>query len=87
MNKNKSSLSKAKSYREIGDFWDAHDLADFWNKTRKAKFEVDIKSEAIYYALDKMLSERLQEIAKKRGISADTLINLWIQEKLREQKA
>lgn len=25
MSKNKSSLSKAKSYKEIGDFWDSHD--------------------------------------------------------------
>ncbi|MBM4402757.1 MAG: hypothetical protein FJ044_05970, partial [Candidatus Cloacimonetes bacterium] len=44
MNKGRSSVSKAKSYKEIGDFWDTHDLSDFWDQTKKVDFEVDIKS-------------------------------------------
>jgi len=87
MNKGRSSLSRAKSYKEIGDFWDTHNLSDFWDKTSEAEFEVDIKSETTYYAVDKTLSEKIQAIAQKQGVSADTLINLWIQEKLQEQKA
>ncbi len=79
-------MSKAKSYKEIGDFWDTHDLSDFWDKTKEVEFEVNIESELTYYALDKMLSEQIQSIAQKRGISADTIINLWIQEKLQEQR-
>ena len=79
-------MSKAKSYKEIGDFWDTHDLSDFWDKTKEVKFEVNIESELTYYALDKMLSEQIQAIAQKRGISADTIINLWIQEKLQKQR-
>ena len=87
MSKDKSSLSGAKSYKEMGDFWDSHDLAEFWNKTREVEFEVEIESEITYYALDKILSIQIQQVAQKRGVSADTLINLWIQEKLQEQKA
>jgi hypothetical protein len=34
----KSSISKDGSYREMGKFWDEHDLTEFWDKTRKAKF-------------------------------------------------
>jgi len=30
----KSGVSKAVTYRAMGDFWDKHDLSDFWNKTR-----------------------------------------------------
>ncbi|MBI3815759.1 MAG: hypothetical protein HY279_14985 [Nitrospinae bacterium] len=86
MKKHKSSVSQATSYKEIGEFWDTHDLSDFWDKTKEASFEVDIESEATYYAVDKMLSEKIQSIAKKRGVTADTLINLWVQEKLQEQK-
>jgi len=84
MNKGKSSLSNAKSYGEIGNFWDTHDLSDFWDKTKEVGFEVSIESEITYYALDKKLSEQIQAIAQKRGVSADTLVNLWIQEKLQE---
>jgi hypothetical protein len=79
--------SKATSYKEIGEFWDTHDLADSWNKTKEASFRVDIESEVTYYTVDKMLSEKIQSIAQKHGVSADTLINLWVQEKLQEQKA
>jgi hypothetical protein len=85
MKKDRSSISKAKSYKEIGDFWDAHDLSDFWDQTKKIQFEVDIKSEITYCSLDKRLAKQVQSIAQKRGVSADTLINLWVQEKLQEQ--
>lgn len=78
---------KARAYKEIGEFWDTHDLSNFWDMTRKAEFEVNIAYELTYYALDKMLSEQIQTIAQKRGVSADTIINLWIQEKLQEQGA
>ena len=86
MNRGKSSISKAGSYEEMGKFWDTHDLSDLWDKTEEVKFDVDIKSERTYYAVDNILSERLHVIAKERGVSADTLVNLWIQEKLQEKK-
>ena len=87
MSKHKSSLSHSASYNEIGEFWDTHDLSDFWGKTKEASFDVDIESEVIYYAVDKTLSEKIQSLAQKRGVTADTLVNLWVQEKLQEQKA
>ena len=29
---------------EIGEFWDSHDLADYWDETQEAEFQVDLKS-------------------------------------------
>jgi len=85
MSKNKSSISKAESYKEIGEYWDTQDLAECWEETEPVEFEVDIKSEVTYYAVDNKLSEKVQEFAKRRGVSPDTLLNLWLQEKLQEQ--
>jgi len=82
MKKNKSSISKGTSYKEIGEFWDSHDLRDYWGKTRRASIEVDLQSERTYYPLDGVLSEKLRAIALKRGISPETLLNLWVQEKI-----
>jgi hypothetical protein len=82
MNESKSTISQASSYKEIGDFWDTHDLADYWDQTKPVDFAVDIESEVTYYALDKELSQMLSEVAEERGISAGTLLNLWVQEKL-----
>ncbi len=87
MKKSKSSVSKAATYAEIGEFWDTHDLSKLWDKSKPADFDVVMESEVTYYAMDKKLSEEVQEIALRRGVSADTLVNLWVQEKLREQKA
>jgi hypothetical protein len=87
MNKNRSSISKAKSYEEIGEFWDTHDLAENWDETTSAEFEVDLQSEQTYYAVDNRLSAKIQVSAKKRGISPDTLLNLLLQEKLQEQNS
>jgi len=40
----KTSVSEARSYRVIGEFWDTHDLADYWHRMRPVKFEVAIRS-------------------------------------------
>jgi len=85
MKRNRSSLSKASSYKEIGEYWDVHDLSEFWEKTKKVKFDVQIETEITYYPIEKSLSEKLQSVAKKQGVSSDTLINLWIQQKLQEK--
>lgn len=86
MKKNKTSVSQKTSYTEIGEYWGDHDLTELWNKTRKADFNVQIESEVTYYAVEKELSEQVQDIAKKRGVSSDTLVNLWIQQMLQSQK-
>ena len=57
MEKDRSSISKAKSYQEIGAFWDDHDLADYWDQTEPVTFEMDIQSEEAYCALPDSLSD------------------------------
>lgn len=85
--KNKASVSKAESYQEIAEFWDTHDLTDFWDQTQPVEFEVDIQSEKRYFPLERDLAEEMNRIAQMRGVAAETLLNLWIKEKLVEQKA
>jgi len=87
MSESKSSISLARSYQEIGEFWDTHDLADYWDQTEPVDFEVDIQSEATYYALDRRLSQMLAQVAEERGVSSETLLNIWVQEKLWERAA
>ncbi len=86
MKKSKSSVSKARSNKEIGEFWDTHDLAEYWEKTRPVEFEVDIQSETTYFPLESSLSAKIRSIAKQRGVSQETLLNLWVQEKLQKQE-
>ena len=85
MRKARSSISDADSYMAIGAFWDTHDLADFEGQTAPVSLDVDLQSETTYYAVDRALSARIVRAARKRGISPETLANLWLQEKLQEQ--
>ncbi len=84
MSENKSSISRARSYKELSEFWDSHDLSEYWDQLRPAEFEVDIQSEATYYPLKATLSAKLRSVARKRGISPEVLLNLWVQEKVRK---
>ena len=87
MKKSKSSISKGRSYAEIGEFWDEHDLSDYWGKTRKVKFDMVLEPEATYYAISKDLSEKIRSEARKQGVSSDTLVNLWLEQKVKERRS
>ncbi len=87
MKKSRSSISKARSYAEIGEFWDGHDLSDFWRKTRPVRFDVVVEPEATYYPIEKGLSEKIQSVARKRGVPSGTLVNLWLEQKIKEQRS
>lgn len=87
MKKSKSSISEARSYMDIGEFWDTHDLSDYWGKTRRSRFDVDIESEVTYYPIEQNLSKKIQLLARKQGLSSGTLVNLWLEQKMREQGA
>ena len=82
----KSSVSKARTYAQMGEFWDEHDLSDFWGKTKAARADVELESEESLYAIEKGLSETIRREAKERGVSPHTLVNLWLQEKIQKLK-
>ncbi len=77
----KTSISNAESYLEIGEFWDKHDATEFGEQT-DVEFNVNIKSQRRYYPIDGFLSSKIKLMAQKRGISEETLLNLWVQEKI-----
>jgi hypothetical protein len=76
-------ISNAKSYQEIGAFWDEQDATEFGGQT-EAEFIVNIQSQRRYFSLDNLLAEKLKTIARHRGIHEETLLNLWVQEKLNQ---
>ena len=82
MSRNSSSLSKSRSHEEIGSFWDRHDLGEAWDCTESADFEVDLKSTKHYYPIERSLSDKITRLAREQGVSPETLVNLWIQEKV-----
>jgi len=84
-NKNKTGISKAGSYEEIGDFWDTHSLADYWDQTQEAEFEVRAKRRR-RITLEPEIYTRIASEAQMRGILPETLVNLWLAERLQTAK-
>jgi hypothetical protein len=72
------------SVAEAAEFWNSHDLTDYWDLTREASFEVDIQRRVFLTALKPGLAKKLTECARKQGVSTETLINVWLAEKVAE---
>ena len=78
-----TSISKAGTVEEIGEFWDSNSLDDYWDQTREVEFEVRAKHRR-RITLDPEIYERVEVQARTRGISPETLINLWVVERLQK---
>lgn len=71
---NKSSVSKADSPEKMGEFWDKHDFTEFDDPNAvDVAFHVSV---AIPVEPD-LLSD-IEELAHRRGINLETLVNLWL---------
>ncbi len=81
-----SSISKATSYEQIGEFWDTHDLGEFERRTHEVEIETDIKSIQCYVSVDPDLMNEVVHAAMKKGISSQTFVNLAIRERLAGQR-
>jgi hypothetical protein len=78
-------IPKFKSYAEMGDFFDKHSLADYWEQTEPASFRISPDARRRYLVpVDRSLIGRVQKIAQKRGISTESMVNLFIEQRLHE---
>ncbi len=87
MTEGESQVSKGSSYEAIGEYWDAHELANVLVQTEPAEFEVDIRWQLHYVALETDLSEPLRLCAARHGVSPDVLANQWLRERLAQDSA
>ena len=79
-----TSISKASTIEEIGEYWDTHSLADHWDETHEVKFEVRAKRRH-RVTLEPNLYSRVEAEARERGVLPETLVNLWVSERLQEK--
>jgi len=76
-----TSISKGHTLEEVADFWDTHSLADYWDQTHEVQFEVRAKRRR-RITLDPELYAQVEAQARTRGILPETLVNLWLVERL-----
>lgn len=75
-----------KSVEDAGEFWDIHDLADYWDKTKEADLTFNLQKRHFYIAVLPEIAKELKRIAEGQGVSTETVVNLWLQERLQAIK-
>ena len=72
------------SLEEFQEFWDTHSSADYEDLMEDVEVDIDIRSSRVYCAVAKDLLAQLRTQARRQGVSTETLINLWLREKVTE---
>ena len=67
---------------ELWGFWDTHSSADYEDVMEPVEVEIDLSSSKVYCPVAKDLLRQLRRQARQQGVSTETLINLWLQERL-----
>lgn len=83
---NKDPLPKTfDTFEEMADFWDTHDITDYEDSLTPVDAEVSAHPKHQYIiTLSDTLDRTLREVQKAEGVPLNTLINLWVQERLQQ---
>ena len=70
------------SLEEAGEFWDTHSSADYEDYMKEVHFDVDLKGRTHDVRIADDLRREVRKIANQKGVATETLVNLWLQEKI-----
>ncbi len=73
-------VSNNMTIEEASEFWDTHSVADY--PSHVVELEYKPEERITFVAIANELLSKLEKKAKENGVSIETLINMWIQEKL-----
>ncbi|RLT39404.1 MAG: hypothetical protein DWI57_10360 [Chloroflexi bacterium] len=77
----KTDISQATSPEAIGEFWDTHSLDDYWEKTHAV--EITVRALPRHrIVVEPTIYSQLEDRARRRGLLPETLVNLWLAERL-----
>ena len=90
MKKSKDRLSKLKNEDEEFDFWSEHDSTEFFSETEEVSESLEItkpkrRKQRITMLLDPQLKTQLEKLADEKGIPYQTLIQMWLKERVRQE--
>lgn len=71
------------TFEEMAEFWDAHDITDYEEYLTTVEASVVEHPEHEYVIiLSDTLNATLRQVQQREGVPINTLINLWVQERL-----
>jgi hypothetical protein len=84
-NKNKKADSLPEDFGSLeaaGEFWDTHSSSDYENEMKELHFEVELMNRAHEVRVTDGLWREVRKIARQQGVATETLVNIWLQEKV-----
>jgi hypothetical protein len=76
-----TGISQASTLEEIVEFWDTHSTADYWDQTYEVEFKIRGPRRR-RVTVDPEVYEQIEKQARQRGLLPETIINLWLVERL-----
>ena len=73
-----------KKLEDLLEFFETHDMGDYWDRMPEAQFEIDIKKRTHLIAIDEDIANKITAIAKSKKTSSETLVNSWLKEKIQK---
>ena len=73
-----------KKLDDLVEFFETHDMGEYFDRMPEAHFEVEIKKRTHLIAIDEDIADRITAIAKSKKTSSETLVNSWLKEKIQK---
>jgi predicted DNA binding CopG/RHH family protein len=90
MNRKMAKLPEFTSEQEEATFWDTHDSTKFLEETEPVDITfIDARpsKKQISLRLEQATIEQLKTVAKSKGIGYQTLVRMWVIERLQAETA
>ncbi|MGH7494953.1 MAG: CopG family antitoxin [bacterium] len=83
-NRSKKRVTPASmTLEKASEFWDKHSFLDY-DDVQEVHFDVQLKGGKHFFAVERDLAKQIHSLAQRRGVSAETVVNLWLKAKLAE---
>jgi predicted DNA-binding ribbon-helix-helix protein len=66
----------------MAEFWDTHSLADYEDQTHEVEMTFDRAARWTSVPLEPELWEDLHRVARERRVSLQTLVNVWLRQRV-----
>ena len=85
MKKKKSRIPEFKTITEEATFWDTHDFTEFEDELTDVDIVFDLhkpRTKSLVVRVQEDFKQKLEKIARSRGLNVSTLARMWLMEKL-----
>ena len=86
----RSRIPDFTSIEEEAEFWDTHDLSDYWDEFKPVELRVSPNLTSVFH-LDVRLGKedwnQLERLSRERETTPASLVTAWVRERLRGGEA